>query len=478
MTEGFRVSKKLTLPRDSVAWVISFLAKRGAGKTYNAAVLAEEMLKALIPVIVIDGMGIWWGLRVGRDGHGPGLPIVIFGGRHADIQLDSGKVAEMAEAIARTHISAVLDISQFRKGQALQIVTTFVEEIYRLAELYPAERCLFAEEVDSWAPQKPGKEQLRCLGAFEDLVRRGGNRNLGFVAITQRSAVYNKDLLTQSECLVMGRTVAPQDKKAVEEWVKERTDEDPRKLDEWFDSLKRLKNGEVYMWNPEVSGLENVRVQFRERETFHATRKFILSAAAQKIELMDVGEFIDKYKGVFEPKPPKEIKQLGMQQISAVADSRLSPSEARVVTPTQTTRIVNLAPPKLEEPLLPPPLLKAQNDLVHQEAAKIQQSYPTLVIERQVANLVIPMQLQQPTTALGRLAVALARSSPPGGRDNKWTKKAIIDRVKERAWPEDGVNEAIDQFLRWEIFEPLSGYLTFHRERIQVVDVPVEVHPE
>jgi len=200
----FQISKDLALPREAVTWVFAFLAKRGAGKTYCAGDLCEEMLKAKVPIVVIDGMGIWWGLRVGVDEEGrpdpskPGMAVVVFGGKHADIQIDPLKVPKIVEAITETNISAVIDISQFRKGQQLQIVTAFVEELYRLADRYPVERHIFIEESDQWAPQKPGKEQLRCLGAFEDLVRRGGNRNLGCSLITQRSAVLNKDLLTQA----------------------------------------------------------------------------------------------------------------------------------------------------------------------------------------------------------------------------------------------------------------------------------------
>jgi len=57
----FQISRDLALPREAVTWVFSFLAKRGAGKTYCSAVLAEEMLKANLPIVVVDGMRIWWG---------------------------------------------------------------------------------------------------------------------------------------------------------------------------------------------------------------------------------------------------------------------------------------------------------------------------------------------------------------------------------------------------------------------------------
>ena len=56
---SLKISSTLSLPRESATWVLAFLAKRGAGKTYAAADLAEEMLKAKIPIVVIDGMGIW-----------------------------------------------------------------------------------------------------------------------------------------------------------------------------------------------------------------------------------------------------------------------------------------------------------------------------------------------------------------------------------------------------------------------------------
>ena len=68
-----RISVELSLPKDAATWVIAYLAKRGAGKTYNASVQAEEMLKNHIPIVVIDGMSIWWGLRVSADGKGEGL---------------------------------------------------------------------------------------------------------------------------------------------------------------------------------------------------------------------------------------------------------------------------------------------------------------------------------------------------------------------------------------------------------------------
>jgi len=297
---SLKISANLSLPLEAVTWVLSYLAKRGAGKTYCASVQAEEMLKAKIPIVVIDGMGIWWGLRVSADRQREGLPVVVFGGEHADLPLFPEKAGEMAKAIVESNISCVLDLSPFSKYVARKIVAAFLNDLYRLNRV---ERHVFIEESDLWAPQRPiGQEEALCLSAVDNFVRRGGNHNLGCTLITQRSAVLNKDILTQSDCLVVLRTLAPQDKKAIQAWVEEQTEQDKTKLNEWYDSLKTLENGEAWVWRPEKPAIFQ-KVKFRQRETFHATREFIRSPQATKIVLMSVDEFVERFKKVFGSEP-------------------------------------------------------------------------------------------------------------------------------------------------------------------------------
>jgi hypothetical protein len=251
-----RISETLSLPKEAATWVLAYLAKRGAGKTYNAAVQAEEMLKAGIPIGVIDGMGIWWGLRVSNDGKGAGLPIVVFGGEHADLPLNPDKAAEMAKAIVESNISFVLDLSGFSKNVMRKIVQAFLDELYRINRVV---RHVFIEEADMFAPQKPfGPEAIMCFSSVDNFIRRGGNHNLGCTLITQRTAVLNKDVLTQADCLVILRTLAPQDKEAIQAWVKEQTEEDKDKLKVFYDSLNDLENGEAWVWQSKISATRNL----------------------------------------------------------------------------------------------------------------------------------------------------------------------------------------------------------------------------
>ena len=77
--EGLTLGPGLVLPVEAVTETFAILAKRGAGKTYTAAVLVEEMMSAGLPVVIIDPVGVWWGLRSSADGTAEGLPVVIFG---------------------------------------------------------------------------------------------------------------------------------------------------------------------------------------------------------------------------------------------------------------------------------------------------------------------------------------------------------------------------------------------------------------
>ena len=447
----FQISTDLTLPKESVTWVISYLAKRGAGKTYCSSVQAEEMLKAKVPIVVIDGMGIWWGLRVSSNGVDEGLPIVVFGGEHADLPLVPEKATEMAKAIVESNISCVLDLSPFSKYIARKIVSAFLNELYRLNRV---ERHVYIEESDLWAPQRPiGQDEAFCLSAVDNFVRRGGNHNLGCTLITQRSAVLNKDILTQSDCLVILRTLAPQDKKAIQLWVEEQTDEDKQHLKAWYDSLKSLENGEAWVWHPERPSIYK-KIKFRERETFHATREFIRSPKATKIILMDVNEFIEKFKKVFESKPKETIA---------------SPKESQVL-PMLPTPLDIPETPKVKEDIPPLPMT-VKKPSPQTQIVRINQTLPNIQVQQFKPNLSIPVEiLNEPTTALGKVVVILKNDSQKGGRLDRWTANRIKSHVREHGWDDNGADEAINQLVQWEILTKVGNYWRFFPKRVEIIE--------
>src|ERR1044071_4424394 len=75
---------------------IAIVGTAGSGKTYTAKGFVERLLDAGARVAVVDPLGVWWGLRAGAEGNA-GYPVVVFGGRHADVPI----AAEMGAPIGR-----------------------------------------------------------------------------------------------------------------------------------------------------------------------------------------------------------------------------------------------------------------------------------------------------------------------------------------------------------------------------------------
>jgi Helicase HerA, central domain len=78
---------------------IAIVGTAGSGKTYAAKGFVERLLDSGARVAVVDPLGVWWGLRASADGAAPGYPVVVFGGRHADVAIS----AEMGAALAHRH---------------------------------------------------------------------------------------------------------------------------------------------------------------------------------------------------------------------------------------------------------------------------------------------------------------------------------------------------------------------------------------
>lgn len=265
MTNALRIAVDLRIPSEAVTQTFAILAKRGSGKTYTALVMAEEMLRAKLQVVIVDPIGVTWGLRAAADGKGPGLPIGVLGGEHADLPLESGAGEVIADLVVDEGVSLVLDLSRFRKGEQGRFMQAFAERLYH-RNRQPLH--LFLDEADAFAPQRPAPGEQRLLGAIEDLVRRGRARGIGVTLITQRAAVLNKNVLTQAEVLVALRTIAPQDRKAMEAWIE--VHGSPKQQEELLASLASLELGEAWFWSP---GWLDVfkRVRVRQRETFDSS---------------------------------------------------------------------------------------------------------------------------------------------------------------------------------------------------------------
>lgn len=268
--KGLKIANDFTLPAAIGTQTCAILGIRGSGKTVTATVIVEELLDLHHQVVIIDPTDVWWGLKSSGDGSKAGYPVVIFGGPHGDLPLEANMGAALADFAVEQRVPMILSLRHLRKGKQQTFVTEFAEQLYhRKGETEHRTALLVAiDEASAFVPQRVGGAEARMVGAIEDLVRRGRSAGLGVALIDQRPASVNKDVLTQLEVLVAHRITSPQDRKAIDEWVRQHDTESHR--DTFLEQLSSLPQGAAWFWSPTLDVFE--RVQVRMRHTFDSSK--------------------------------------------------------------------------------------------------------------------------------------------------------------------------------------------------------------
>lgn len=308
-----RLSVALSLPIAFVTQTAAIIARKGGGKTYVATKLAEQMLAADAQVIVCDPVGNWYGLRLKADGKTEsGLPVYIFGGEYADVPItvDSGR--EIARLLATKPISAVLDVSRFRKGERERFMTAFAEEFFHLKKTHRSPVHLFIEEAQVFVPQMTqgrGPEAAKMLGAFEDIVRLGRNYGVGATMISQRPQSVNKQVLSQTECLIALQITGPHERKAIDEWVTEHGVD--RKL---VGELPSLQQGEAFFWSPGWLR-QFLRIKIERKLTYDASStpeagaKLVKPVQLSPKEIAELGTALQQSVEKAKAEDPRELRK-------------------------------------------------------------------------------------------------------------------------------------------------------------------------
>jgi hypothetical protein len=321
-----RLSDDLELPLEAVTETFAIIAKRRVGKSNAAVVMAEEMYDAGIPWAAIDPKGDWWGVRSSADGKHDGLSVVVFGGEHGDVPLEPSEAAGryMADLLANERLTCVLDVSHFSKAEEIRFLLAFASRLLRVNK-HPLH--LFLEECDDYIPQNLASDETHLVRAFSRLIRHGGFKGIGSTLITQRAALVNKNVLSQTETMIVLRTTHPPDQEVVAKWIKGHPI-----AAELVASMQTLKPGDAWVVSPAFLELVQ-RTQFRRRRTFDsgATPK-MGEARVEPTRLADVDlavikeamqETIDKAKA----DDPKELKRRIAELEGQVADLEQRPAE-------------------------------------------------------------------------------------------------------------------------------------------------------
>lgn len=280
----------IKIPVNAATKTFAILAKRGAGKTYTGAVMAEEFAKNNVPFVVIDPIDVWWGLRLAADGKSKGLPVVVFGVQHEDILLDREMGRKIAQAIVKENVSCVINTFGLPKAAQRHLLAEFADELLNINN---TPRHIFIEEAHEFLPQRVFGGLGVVFNAVSNLIVMGRNRGIGVTLINQRAATINKDVLTQIDTLLAFQNTSPQDRKALADWVEYHSAEGDFK--KFMDSLPSLAKGKGWIWSPEFMGVFE-KIEIRKRETFHPDREKLGDTFVMpEIDQIDIQGFISKF---------------------------------------------------------------------------------------------------------------------------------------------------------------------------------------
>lgn len=310
---------------------IAVVGKTGSGKTVTAKGIVEHLMDQGERVCIIDPVSAWWGLRSSAAGKGDGYPVVIFGGKRADIPIGGSHGAAVADTVASSKTSTIIDLKLLSVKDRTQFFTDFAVRIMQSNETVLH---MVIDEAHLFAPKGRvnSNKAGEMLSETNNLVTGGRGLGLRFVLITQRPAKLHNDCLGSCETLVAMRVTLPADRDAVESWVKGcATLEEGAEV---LSSLPRLPTGEGWIWSPEANILK--RTQFPMIKTFDSSNPKNLYRANVKLSAINIPELrakLEEAAGDIINDDPVQLKRLLQKAQQELRARPSTPSPAPAAKP-------------------------------------------------------------------------------------------------------------------------------------------------
>nr|WP_206335669.1 DUF87 domain-containing protein [Natronolimnobius sp. AArcel1] len=226
--------------------------KSGSGKSNTASVIAEELLEAGFPLLIIDTDGEYYGLKEEYEMLHAGAD------EECDIQIGPEHAEQMAALALEENVPIILDVSGYLdEDVADELIKKVAQQLFVKEKKLKKPFLLVVEEVHEYIPEGGGVGETGNL--LIKISKRGRKHGLGIVGISQRPADVKKDFITQANWLVWHRLTWDNDTNVV-----------GRIIDtEYSELVSELGDGQGFV-QTDWTDTEVRKVQFRRKRTFDA----------------------------------------------------------------------------------------------------------------------------------------------------------------------------------------------------------------
>ncbi|MEM2778309.1 MAG: DUF87 domain-containing protein [Candidatus Jordarchaeales archaeon] len=212
----FRLSEELTINSDEEPWRteglrICIFGGPGSGKSYTAALLAEQFLAQGGTVVVFQPRAEYWVLKERFD-------VLVVGGPHMkDLDFAPVSPSSYAKAVVEKGLSMVFYTEDVEDEEKLvDFVSRFIRYTLKYEELYHRPILLIVEEAQEFAPVRasgrsaPPWVYQRMIKAFKDCFLQGRKLNVSAVAVSPRPQEVNFTVRQLANLTLYGK-FSPQD---------------------------------------------------------------------------------------------------------------------------------------------------------------------------------------------------------------------------------------------------------------------------
>jgi uncharacterized protein len=289
----------------------AILGLRGSGKSTGAGSLAEQMMDAGIPILVLDPIGIWRNLKMPGSGQGArGYPVVVAAVENGDLPLSVRAIPEIVKAALAARVSLVVDLfsANLSKSDWRKIVMQCCAILLHENHQYGL-RHLFLEEAGEFVMQRIQPGQGECYSEVEKLTRMGGNKSIGVTLINPRAESVNKEVLELCDCVMMLRQKGRNSVANLEKWI---NFSDPESSKRIVQSMSKLTPGQCWVWPQDQDAA--TLCQFKLKTSFHPDRKNPQHVASGKPAdvrqfVAELSQSLDKVLTEAKENDPAELKK-------------------------------------------------------------------------------------------------------------------------------------------------------------------------